>query len=485
MSDLLQQAMTAIEIGDNAQGRQLLDQVIAQEPNNETAWLMMAVAVEDVQQRRICLERVLSINPGNQEALAALARLSTSPLTPASRGERGNPPSQPLPGTPPAFTPPFTWEGEPKAYGASSDSYFGPLPSSEPEKPADTPLSFDWATESEEPDDTINNIFAAVSKPELASEPLPDTDLSWLLESLPEERLNEAAFGAEQPSPQEPEASPWQEEPIQPAAPLPETDFSTQPAPYNPEDFAVDAEPHMGIAAFIQPEEAQSTAAATGLVWDNPQARTDRLVMLSDKSLIYAHPNPTDIPRISELFAQKKMQRELLGAGARSIKFETIQRLSGNPKGADLTVSYLHGKAKHKHKLQLASPQVRDEVLAAAQRKLPPDFVQSTQKTNRLVNILPPLLMLLIFLGGSLVLYFGLVLLSKVPAIQAGGSLEIVKSILTGLTSPLGTGGILGLGGLFSLVALVWLVISLRKPTEQIVVERPVAQPEPAQIPTT
>ena len=66
MSDLLQEALSAEQRGDFALAKQLLSQALIEDPNNETAWMLMADAVDDLRLRRNCLERVLAINPLQQ-----------------------------------------------------------------------------------------------------------------------------------------------------------------------------------------------------------------------------------------------------------------------------------------------------------------------------------------------------------------------------------------------------------------------------------
>jgi hypothetical protein len=68
-TQLLQQAKSLLLDGDRAKGRQLLLQVIKQNPESEVAWLWLSAAVEDPQQEIQCLRRVLEINPHNELAL--------------------------------------------------------------------------------------------------------------------------------------------------------------------------------------------------------------------------------------------------------------------------------------------------------------------------------------------------------------------------------------------------------------------------------
>ena len=71
----LHQAIKAIKTGDKAAGKRLLRQFIETDPNDEIAWMWLAVAVEDSQQKVQCLQRVLEINPDNSKAQLGLSQL--------------------------------------------------------------------------------------------------------------------------------------------------------------------------------------------------------------------------------------------------------------------------------------------------------------------------------------------------------------------------------------------------------------------------
>lgn len=82
MSTNLQQAISAIKLGDKETGRRLLTRALQANPQDETAWLWLAYAVDSEKQRRECLERVLAINPAHEKARHSLAALGVSMLPP-------------------------------------------------------------------------------------------------------------------------------------------------------------------------------------------------------------------------------------------------------------------------------------------------------------------------------------------------------------------------------------------------------------------
>jgi hypothetical protein len=72
MATSLELAITAIRSGRKEEGRQLLNLLIQQNPNNEMAWLWMSSVVNTDEQRARCLYHVLAINPDNELARRGL-----------------------------------------------------------------------------------------------------------------------------------------------------------------------------------------------------------------------------------------------------------------------------------------------------------------------------------------------------------------------------------------------------------------------------
>ena len=68
----LVQAIATIKVGRRAEGRTLLDQILAADPCNVMALLWMAEIANTDEERRECLNRVLAIDPHTANALSAL-----------------------------------------------------------------------------------------------------------------------------------------------------------------------------------------------------------------------------------------------------------------------------------------------------------------------------------------------------------------------------------------------------------------------------
>jgi hypothetical protein len=78
-SDLLQRAIAMVRSGDEGAGAELLYDIIEENPYNEMAFLWLAAAINDREEKLQCLDRVLSINPGNEVAREAFDQLMLSP----------------------------------------------------------------------------------------------------------------------------------------------------------------------------------------------------------------------------------------------------------------------------------------------------------------------------------------------------------------------------------------------------------------------
>ncbi len=84
IQNLLRTAIQAAQGGNKAIARHILEQVIDQDPHNELAWIWMASVAETLDERRNCLQKVLAINPKNERAKQALARVDRPAAAPAA-----------------------------------------------------------------------------------------------------------------------------------------------------------------------------------------------------------------------------------------------------------------------------------------------------------------------------------------------------------------------------------------------------------------
>jgi hypothetical protein len=76
---LLQRGIAAARSGQAIVARQMLQQVIKAQPDNEMAWLWLSGLMTTDEQKRACLEKVLEANPENVYARAGLTRLQDMP----------------------------------------------------------------------------------------------------------------------------------------------------------------------------------------------------------------------------------------------------------------------------------------------------------------------------------------------------------------------------------------------------------------------
>ncbi len=79
VQERLREGIEAARRGDKLTARRLLQQVLIQERSNEAALMWMASVMDTVAERRAYLERALQVNPKNDRAREALARLGGMP----------------------------------------------------------------------------------------------------------------------------------------------------------------------------------------------------------------------------------------------------------------------------------------------------------------------------------------------------------------------------------------------------------------------
>ncbi len=75
IQDLMRQAIEAAREGKKAEAKALFQQVVDRDDKNEKAWMWLASVVETDEERRVCLSNALFINPNNERAQAAMAKL--------------------------------------------------------------------------------------------------------------------------------------------------------------------------------------------------------------------------------------------------------------------------------------------------------------------------------------------------------------------------------------------------------------------------
>ncbi len=90
----MEQARRALREERNEDAQAILINVIAREPDQDEAWLLLAEALSEPNKKRECLERARAINPRNRAIARALERLELT-IPPVAVEQKAAPP---LPG---------------------------------------------------------------------------------------------------------------------------------------------------------------------------------------------------------------------------------------------------------------------------------------------------------------------------------------------------------------------------------------------------
>jgi hypothetical protein len=83
--DIVRQAVEMAKSGNRTEARRLATQAVRSDPNNASAWVVMAQVVTDRKQAIDCLEKVLQLEPGHPWATLHLARLRGETAPPSTQ----------------------------------------------------------------------------------------------------------------------------------------------------------------------------------------------------------------------------------------------------------------------------------------------------------------------------------------------------------------------------------------------------------------
>jgi len=128
---LIQNAIAAIKANRRAEGRQLLEQILAHDEHNEQAWLWLSGCVDTLEEQKICLENVIAINPQNHKAirgLDALTKKMSGGSAPAPSSSRPSSNAGPFGGVDPFAGSPFDSVGSAPSTASSADWNRGSAP---------------------------------------------------------------------------------------------------------------------------------------------------------------------------------------------------------------------------------------------------------------------------------------------------------------------------------------------------------------------
>ncbi|MBN1993944.1 MAG: hypothetical protein JW953_14690 [Anaerolineae bacterium] len=194
MATSLELAITAIRSNRKDEGRQLLNLLIQENPNNELAWLWMSSVVNTDEQRARCLYHVLAINPDNQVARRGLQLLGivVSDSRPVRVPRDSQPIKIPNPSPPQAQ---FLPDTQPMAETQPESANPQPAPLNPTSAPERRPFRLDpQAIVAELPFKPITKPFAEIVQPAAESGPTQaigqDTQAATPLEPAPAVQVN-------------------------------------------------------------------------------------------------------------------------------------------------------------------------------------------------------------------------------------------------------------------------------------------------------
>jgi len=137
-----------------------------------------------------------------------------------------------------------------------------------------------------------------------------------------------------------------------------------------------------------------------------------------------------------------------------------------------LVIDYLNKDGKiATHQLVFSEPRVRDEALTALSLRLGTRFTEVTEQTSMADKIIPPVVVLSFIAFLIWGILTGLPMLSGLPDSQLG-VLQSIISALESFVSFVGQSRLLLILGIAGVLAVIWLVLDLRKPSTVVYLQR-------------
>ena len=207
-------------------------------------------------------------------------------------------------------------------------------------------------------------------------------------------------------------------------------------------------------------------------MWRNPDERSRQLIIMTDRYLISARPDPKHLSEIEAMLETGQFPRRLLGHGAKMIPVERIASLQANENSAALTVNYQRNTDLRKQAFTLASEAQRDEVVEAFKTRQGAAFRAGVKTANLWDTLLVPgLTLLVIALITGLLYFWGMDLLINPQSlgrwVPEAWAAWLASDAAVNL--PL---YVVAAGGALMLLVMLWLVVNLRKPRRTLWLER-------------
>lgn len=264
MAATLDLAITAIRSQRQEEGRQLLNLLIQENPNNEMAWLWMSSVVDTDEQRARCLYHVLAINPDSSLARRGLEKLGimVSDSRPVKVPRDSQPIRIPKP-SPPGEATPLPPISKPVKPIAPPKPEAPPEPIPEPETP---PEPVPEPASTPEPETPPEPIPEPETPPEESKPPAPKQrpfriDPQTITDELPFIPLR-SPFGAAQTKPEISTSDSPQTEAQAEAHPFPELaqamKFPPQAKPESEEEIPAEPQAEQKPADPTPPQNGQA-----------------------------------------------------------------------------------------------------------------------------------------------------------------------------------------------------------------------------------
>jgi hypothetical protein len=230
----------------------------------------------------------------------------------------------------------------------------------------------------------------------------------------------------------------------------------------------------------LEPDELAALTAASspkpGQLWRDPEERSHRVTILTDRYLIGASINLKHLAEIEAMLQTGQFPRRLLGHRANIIALERIIRLQASPDSHTFSVTYQRNQDQRRKNFTLSSIAQRDEVVEAFKARMGEQFVARTRKGNLLDALFTPFFTLILVAAVTGLLYWFVLDPAKLP----GWVPDAITTWLTRQATLPPAVYVVLVGGLLMILVMLWILSTLRAAGRSLVLERKVEETTPS-----
>lgn len=209
-------------------------------------------------------------------------------------------------------------------------------------------------------------------------------------------------------------------------------------------------------------------------VWCADDTCFDDLIFLGNENLIIDSPEEDKVPQIRDALLGGQSPAGVLGSDALNIPLTSVVKISTDRHDDDIEIEYKSGDDTKDKTLRLATPEKRDEVLAALKTVFGARFEEFEEAWSTPRAVFGPLMALTIFGGLTWLLAQAAALIRDAEAGElADAANSGSKALFAVILDFFGPTGVYVIGGLICVLCVMALAGRIKEPPIMVTLQEP------------